>query len=68
MSILILVFNFIVSIPKIWAIFNEVVQWIEARKNSEREQNKQEARRDVRKAPTQKEREDAADKFLDNVD
>ena len=68
MSFLILVFNFIVSIPKIWAIFNEIVQWIETRKKNQKEETKQEARRDVRKAPTQKERENAADKYLDSID
>ena len=44
MSFLILVFNFIVSIPKIWAIFNEIVQWIETRKKNQKEETKQEAR------------------------
>lgn len=68
MSIFVLIFNFIISIPKIWAIFNQIVEWIETQKKNKREENKQEARRDVRKAPTQIEREKAADKYLDNLD
>lgn len=68
MATLVTIFNFIISIPKIWAIFNEIVQWIENKKKDKREALKQEARRDIRKAKTQKEREDAADKMLDNLD
>ena len=68
MSIFVLIFNFIISIPKIWAIFNQIVEWIETQKKNKSEENKQEARRDVRKAPTQIEREKAADKYLDNLD
>ena len=68
MATLVTIFNFIISIPKIWAIFNEIVQWIENKKKDKREALKQEARRDIRKAKTKKEREDAADKMLDNLD
>lgn len=68
MATLVTIFNFIISIPKIWAIFNEIVQWIENKKKDKRETLKQEARRDIRKAKTKKEREDAADKYLDSLD
>lgn len=68
MSFLLLIFNFIVAIPKIWAIFNEVAKWIEEKKKNKKEEEKQESRRDLRKAPTKKEREDAADKYLDSLD
>jgi hypothetical protein len=66
MAYLALIFNFIIAIPKIWGIIKEVAQWIEAQKRGQKETAREEAKRQIHDGKTEKEREDAADRFIDN--
>lgn len=61
-----LFFQFIVALPKLWAILKEVAQWIHTTKQNKKFRNREEAKREMTEGKTKKERENAADKFLDN--
>jgi Sec-independent protein translocase protein TatA len=67
MGIVTLVINFIVALPKIWAIFKEIAHFISMQKKAAKEIKREESKKQMKDGKTQKEREDAADKYLDSI-
>ena len=65
MALIILIFNVLIALPKIFSFIKEMVTNIEAINKQKEEGRRQKAVDDLSKAKTKKEVIDAADKYLD---
>ncbi len=67
MALIILIFNVLIALPKIFSFIKEMVTNIEAINKQKEESRRQQAIDELEKAKTKKEVKDAADKYLDSI-
>ena len=65
MAFIILIFNVLIALPKIFSFIKEMVTNIEAINKRKEEGRRQQAIDELNKAKTKKEVKDAAEKYLD---
>lgn len=65
MAFIILIFNVLIALPKIFSFIKEMVTNIEAINKQKEEGRRQQAIDELNKAKTKKEVKDAAEKYLD---